>query len=1218
MLNIWSYFTRWGLPLLRQVNSAAPVLVALAVLFALVGIWWLGPQWIWREHKPLAELHMRLVVSVWVLLVPIVIWAWWSRRRYKKWQTERQHEAAVEADPCLPYVEAQERALDRSLASLLDNMEHRRSLYQLPWYLVLGQENAGKTSLITRSNQSFSLSHVAKAGARAYHDEMLAYTVDWWIGHEAVLIDPPGEFITQPKGGPSTGPADMTGVVKQSVDKEKPVLPAGTHPRLWLHLLDWLGRNRSRRALNGVVLVVDLQALLKQSPEQRKALATVLRTRVYELTRQLGTRLPLYVVLSKLDLLEGFEEFFARLPRSMREDLLGFTFSLEGVDDFDAWLAELRTRFDRFVEQLNDQVLDSLSESRAQEERDRMLALVGQLSGVRPALFSFLTEMLGSDRFTTPALVRGLYLSSVYQQGELSNVFVREAALPHGLKAPAPEAKPAGGTLIYFAQHLFQRIIYSEAGLAGDNVKVTQSKRRLLLAGSVVAALGGLLVVGGWQFYFGINRDKADTVLLKSREFSARDIDSRVDVTGRNLLAPLDQIRDAVAVYGDYRQAWPLLAEMGLYQGRAIGPMVDAAYLNLLSKRFLPAIAGGAMTVIDTAPPGSSEQLAALRVYRMIEERKNRRPAMVKEWMAAQWQRAYPGQGQVQADLMHHLDYALQYADADLPQYSGRVAEVQQELRKVPLAQRVYARMKQDAQARLHAPLDLRHEVGPAFDMVYQSLPGAGESSHEAQLTLASLLTAKGFRDYFEANTSQVIELAMIDAWVLGERQKLDYSEEDRKVLTERVRTLYSADYVDSWRRALNALAVTDFRDLSHGVAVLEQVTGPAAPLRRLLESVRDNTVIYPPLAAAGTSLAVAEVKQPQSDEAGQRQAAGIRRAFAGLSDLLTDKGERPSYYDETQQAILAVYDYAKAVQDQPDRGKAALNAVLKRFSMTGPDPIATLQRVATGLPEPMNQQVRHLADQTSQVLVFEALRELEKRWDTEIYSFYQQRLAGRYPFSGSSVDASLDDFEAFFGPQGRLQKFQDQYLNVFIKDNLDALYSSQRGDYLVRTDVLTQLETAQRIRDTFFNQRGALSVQMTLEPLALSGNQRSSLLSSDGQLIPYSHGPSQSIGLIWPNVLGDASGSRLTLVNSAGNSVSLGFRGPWSLFRLLNRGQLNARTATSVDLSFIAGDGMMRYRISAEKANNPISQRSFEGFVLPRTLLQDRSKSGVSEVAQR
>lgn len=66
---------------------------------------------------------------------------------------------------------------------------------------------------------------------------------------------------------------------------------------------------------------------------------------------------------------------------------------------------------------------------------------------------------------------------------------------------------------------------------------------------------------------------------------------------------------------------------------------------------------------------------------------------------------------------------------------------------------------------------------------------------------------------------------------------------------------------------------------------------------------------------------------------------------------------------------------------------------------MTGHDPIGTLQRVATGLPEPINHQVRKVAEQTAQVLNVEALRELERRWDAEVYSFFQQRLAGRYPF---------------------------------------------------------------------------------------------------------------------------------------------------------------------------------------------------------------------------
>ena len=1190
MKTVWSYLKRWGLPVLRQFNQAWPVLVLLGVMFLLVAIWWLGPQWTWRERQPLGELAMRVSASVVVMVVPLLIWAWRVRERYQRLQVERQHEAAVQADPCLPYIEAQERALDRSLGNLLNNMERRRSLYQLPWYLVLGEENAGKTSLITRSNQSFSLSHVTKAGVRA-QEEQLAYPVDWWIGDEAVLIDPPGEFLSHPDS-----PAENV----EQQGKVKPVLPTGTHARLWSHLLDWLTRNRSRRALNGVVLVIDVQALLAQRPEQRKAHANLLRTRLFELTRQLGTRLPVYVTLSKFDLLEGFEEFFARLSRSGREDLLGFTFSLAGVDDFDAWLAELTRQYQVFVDCLCEQVFNSTREARTLDECDRLQALMHQMAGLRPALFGFLTEMLGSDRFTTPALVRGLYFSSVLQQGALSNAFIKEAGQAYQLPPPPPEVKPAGGTAIYFAQQLFQRVIYPEAGLAGDNIKVARSKRRLLIAGFSVASLGCLVVVGTWQFYFDINRDKAANVLAKSQEFSERDIDATVDPTGRNLLLPLDQIRDAVLVYGDYREAWPLLSDMGLYQGRAIGPTVDEAYLNLLSKRFLPAIASGVLEAINTAPAGSNQQLAALRVYRMLEERPNRRPAIVEEWVAKQWQRAYPGQGQLQADLMGHLGYALKYADADLPNYRERITQVQQQLRQLPMAERVYMSLKQDALERMHRPLDLRTEVGPAFDIVYRAL---NTDQAGSGLQLPPLLTAKGFKDYFEPGTKGIIELAMIDQWVLGERQRLDYSDEDRNVLTQRIRALYSADYVDSWRRALNQFAVTDFDDLSHGVAVLEQVTGPAAPLRRLLETLRDNSVIYPavPLAEGQAPLKLDKVPE------GQQQAAGIRRAFSSLSELITARGEQPSYYEETLRSVSAVYDYAKAVHDNPDPGKAALKTVLNRFSLGGADPIANLQRVAVGLPEPLNQQVKKLADQTSQVLVIAALRELEKRWDSEIYSFYRERLAGRYPFKASGEDASLEDFEAFFGPQGRLQQFHDQYLNVFLKDNLDALYSDSLGGYLVRSDVLEQLKKAERIRDTFFNHRGHLAVQLTIEPLALSATRLSSMLSVDGQLIPYQHGAPQRTGLVWPNSLGNTNGSQLTLVHSTGNTASLSYRGPWSLFRLLSRGHLNGRTDTSVDLTFSVADGLMRYRIGAEKANNPITQRSFEGFVLPRTLLEER-----------
>ncbi|MNM57697.1 hypothetical protein D3C81_689110 [compost metagenome] len=681
MKQIWNSFKRWGLPLTTRISLAMPVLLGLGTVLMLIAIWWLGPQWTWREQQPLASVAHRSVASLLLVLVPLLGWLVVLRAQYRRLRAERRQAAAAELDRALPFVHAQEKALSQGLARYLDNAGGRRALYRLPWYLVLGDDHAGKTSFIERTDQSFSLTRIDKAQAQGRQAQTLAYPVGWWVSNDAVIIDPPGAFISQ-QAAP--------GSLAEDSEQPDPAMPPGTPGRLWQHLLAWLLRNRSQRALNGLLLVIDLPALLQGTPQQRVALAHVLRTRLYEVSSQLGSRLPLYVVLSKFDLLDGFDQLYGKLSVAKRESLLGFTFKLDAVDSFDSWLDEYSQHYDRLLSQLFEQVLDQMDGLGSAALRTRLYALHGQLIGLRPILLGFLRETLASDRFTTPALVRGVYWSSVTQQGEMLNAFVREAAQPYKTQLPLREGKAQGKALVYFIQQAFNRVIYQEAGLAGDNVRVARGKRQLLWVGCAVGVLGFCIAIASWHRYFDINASKAAGVLAKSQEYSHHQVDQRLDSTGRNLLEPLDQIRDAVSVFGDYRAAWPGVAEFGLYQGRAIGPRVDEAYLSLLAKRFLPALASGVIDAMSAAAPGSEQQMAALRVYRMLEDRQNRRPDWVEDWMAGQWQQAFPGQGQLQRDLMRHLKYALAYADADLPQYRQRVADVQQALRKVPLPQRVY------------------------------------------------------------------------------------------------------------------------------------------------------------------------------------------------------------------------------------------------------------------------------------------------------------------------------------------------------------------------------------------------------------------------------------------------------------------------------------------------------------------------------------------------
>lgn len=1222
MFNIWSNLKRYGRPLLGMAKQGMPLALLLILVLALTGIWWLGPQWTWGEHQPLAGLAARVLATLVLLVLPLLVWVSRLRQRNRTLEADSHQEQALQLDPCLRYVQAQERDLDNSLSILQANLKGRNALYQLPWYLVLGQENAGKTSFVNRSSQSFSLTGEVKASSRRMQEDPdRLYRIDWWIGDQGVLIDPPGELISQPRIA-APADSDQPGEEGDQQAAAQPaagsVLPEDIHPRLWDGFVAWLGRNRSRRPLNGVVLIVSLVTLLNQQPSDRKALASLLRARLVELSRQLGTRPPLYVVLSKFDLLEGFEPLFARLPKSVREDIFGFTFTLDSLHSYDAWLDELGARYDEFLKRLNEQVFDALADVSELAQREALYSLVRQLTGMRPLLLEFLSDILGSDRYMTPALPRGVFLSSVYQQGVLTNAFVASASQNYDIREPVPNMHPSGRAMVYFAQQLFQRVIYPESGLAGDNPRVLADKKRALALRFGVASLGCSVLIGAWYHYYSVNRDKAMNVLERSRAYSTHTIDGKLDPTGRNLLQPLDQISNAVAVYGDYRDAWPVLADLGLYQGRKIGPKVDQAYLTLLSQRFLPALASGVMEQLDGPAVDGDGQLAALRVYRMIEDRTNRRSPVVERWMGEQWVRAFPGEDQVQRALMRHLDYAMKYADTRLPQYQERVSVVQRELRQIPLPQRVYMTMRRQAGETLRAPLDLRNEIGPAFDVVYKpDTVGRGKKGQAtADGRIDALLTAKGYRSYFAPHSEDLTELAMIDQWALGERRNIDYSDADKRALADRIRAIYSRDYIDTWQQNLNQLEVRDFQDIAEAVNVLASVTSPAAPLRRLVETVRDNselgartlsTVASDKEAASGQAMAVADKLAGETTQAEATPIIGIARAFAPMSQLLEAKGERPSYLDETMQAIGSVQDKVRTVHDGPDRGKAALAVVLERFGLKGPDPISNLQRIAAGLPEPLNRQVGKLADESSRVILVEALRELERRWETDVYRFYRERLASRYPFSPASrEEVALDDFTAFFGPQGRLQQFREKYLNLFIEDNLEALYSERLGGYLVRTDVLTQLEAAEKIRDAFFNNRGTLGVQFYVEPLGMAPNKRSSSFSVEGQLVTYNHGPTTSTALIWPNTLAPSNESRMTLVNAGGSSSGLVYRGPWSLYRLLSQARLHGATSTSVDISFAAPDGGVRYRISTEKANNPFSQPLFKGFSLPQTLLQD------------
>ncbi|MGM3371680.1 type VI secretion protein IcmF/TssM N-terminal domain-containing protein, partial [Escherichia coli] len=104
-----------------------------------------------------------------------------------------------------------------------------------------------------------------------------------------------------------------------------------------------------------------------------------LRSRLQDIRQHLHCQLPVYVVLTRLDLLQGFAALFQSLNRQDRDAILGVTFTRRAHEN-DDWRTELNAFWQTWVDRMNLALPD---------------LMVAQ-THTRASLFSFSRQMQGS------------------------------------------------------------------------------------------------------------------------------------------------------------------------------------------------------------------------------------------------------------------------------------------------------------------------------------------------------------------------------------------------------------------------------------------------------------------------------------------------------------------------------------------------------------------------------------------------------------------------------------------------------------------------------------------------------------------------------------------------------------------------------------------------------------------------------------------------------
>ncbi|WP_145557357.1 type VI secretion system membrane subunit TssM [Yersinia aldovae] len=1172
------FFIRIAKPAIPRLKASVPVVLILLACAALIWVWVYGPAWQLGEDHPFETRLSRWLVTAVFVLVAV---CWLSLKVMKRLQQLEKLQLQVKTqidDPISADIEQQNHYLNVWKQQLQRHLNTPSYLYRLPWYMVIGARNSGKSTLI---KEGYKLTEIAPP-ARINVENTADLRVRCWLGEQAVIIDPAGELIEQP----------VTSIVGKT----------SLNSRLWQSLLSWLVAQRQRQPLNGIILTVDLHQMMTSNKTQRETYVADIHQRLQDIRLALHCQVPLYVVFTKMDLLYGFEAMYQSLDKAQREAVLGVTFSLNAVNP-EEWRTELQQFWQQWVTQLNSAMPDMMLNSVDAGQRSQLFSFTRQVQGLHEYVVQLLEGILYSGDNAQP-LLRGIYLTSAQQRGQMDDIFTQSAAVQYHLAPQAFPTWPVADTAPYFTKALFNQVLLAEPNLAGENSIWLRHARKRMIVFSCIGALTAVILWGYWHYYYQANYRAGQEVLAQAKTFLSIPPPKGDDRFGNLQLPLLNPIRDATLAYGNYHERNSLLADMGLYQGNNIGPYVESTYLQLLQQRFVPALMSGLLEQLNAAPKGSEEKLEILRVMRMLEDGSGRNIPLVEQYMSHRWSQQFNGQRELQQQLLGHLNYALQHTDwhaarEDGDQYAIKsfvpylkpIQLAQQELSKLSIYQRVYQNLRIKAQDALPPALDLRDQIGASFDDVFVS-------SNDRLLVIPQFLTRNGLQNYFVKQNDQLVELTVMDSWVLNLSKNVEYSEADRKEIQRQVTEQYLGDYTATWRAAMNNLSVGEFEDLPQAISAIEQVISGEQPFRRALQTLSDNTR----LPAIPDSI-VAKERQDLMQKSDYLLLARINREFAPETAILVENGDKGSVIQSVYQKLTELHRYLLAIQNSPAPGKAALKAVQLRLDQNNSDPIFEVQQQAKNLPEPLNRWVGDLAEQAWRVVMMEAIQSLEVEWNETVIKQYQTYLAGRYPFDpNSKQDVPLSEFERFFGPKGTLDAFYQQNLKPFVENNLT---SGSDGQLLIRPDVLQQLAQAQKIRDTFFSAQNGLGTQFAIEPVMLSGNKRRSVLNLDGQLLDYAHGRSGVVNLVWPNSMRAGVESKLTLVpDESGKSPrSLSFTGPWAQLRLINAGELTNVGSNSFDVRFMVDGGEMTYRISVDESDNPFAGGLFSQFSLPDTL---------------
>jgi type VI secretion system protein ImpL len=1190
-------------------------------------IWFAGPLLAFADYRPLEAGWVRIA------LIVLLFVAWLVRHAVRQIRARMGNRDLL--DSLVRRGDVEQRADSGNSAQIRERFERaaailkntrfdegggkrsrlgffsgRRYAYQLPWYLFMGAPGSGKTTALMHSGLRFPLSD--ELGNDPLHGVGGTRNCEWWFTDQAVLIDTAGRYTTQDSHA-------------QRDAKE------------WKEFIDLIKRFRPRQPINGVLATISAGDLLggRGASGELQRQAAALRARLTELQRHLGYAFPVYLLVTKTDLLPGFAQFFEDLDREQREQVWGNTFPLARDAGRDHDGAQLRTQLDALEARLFSHLLPRLHASRDGPARALIYGFPNQWVQLKEAVSDFANQAFSQSRVAGPILLRGVYFTSGTQEGTPIDRVLGSLARSLGIENKLmPAQKPSGKS--FFLTRLLRDVVFAEAGLAGTNRHAEKRLARLKWSGIAAAVVVTFAAITALTASYIGNEAYINAVAAKTKAFKKALATHASNVTNAarspaatDLSATLPLLEQARLLAHTRKvdpASPPALLRAGLFQGEKLQAGADQAYSRMLGAYLAPQVSHRIETRLRREDNTPELQYETLKSYLMLHRQGRLDVDNLKTWVAfdlAQ-DKERPLTPEAQQQVQFHLD-ALLERDAVAPTVAADpalVAGVRRAQLQAPFAQRVYNRIKRHAPHATFKEFRVTDAGGPNSQLVFTRTSGQPLSAG-----VPGLFTYNGYYKGFNPQLdSMLTQLAEEEVWVLGvsgsDNARRAANPMTRTALADEVRRLYLQEYAAIWERYIADLSLVRTASLAQSIEQARILSAPDSPLPPLLRAMAKEVTLSerPSLDKQiekqiekhggqvkrmldqgkdklGALLGSEQPVEAQTD-GGRRVEAVVDERFENLRRFVRSSGaNQPAPVDTSLGLINELY----LLLTSTDAALKAGNA------MPQSDVPNKVRAEAARMPEPMRGMLASLADSSQRQAISSSRGNLGAKLAGMIAEPCQRAVAGRYPFvQGSRNDMVPEDFARLFAREGLMDDFFQKNLAPLVDTSTRPWRFRNIGDPNAGgvSDALVQFERAQEIRKVFFSAGGnGLSLRLSLKPVEMDRSLLQSILDVDGQVITYAHDSMAPVSVQWP---GPRASNQVTLqtVPLLGNGETQTFDGPWALFRLFDKAEITrSQQPEHFRATFRVGGRRIAFDVATSSAQNPFRMPELQAFECPRKL---------------